>query len=99
VQKHRETSLKAQSVAAVAASVAALHHILVCTCHCVNHDENEPPEWLIGSGYNAKVSGAWKVNKPVKLLIQLPGILQQAANGIDLLKVRPFLLYSCYPHV
>jgi hypothetical protein len=87
-QKHRETSLKAHSTSAVAAYVAALHHTLVCTCQRANHDENEPYEWLSASGYNASASVAWKVNKPVKLLIQLPGILQLAANGIDVLKVR-----------
>lgn len=94
MQKHRETSLKAQSVSAVAASVAALHHVLLCTCPDVPVDpDDESTEWSLSSQHATQACGAWKVNKPVKLLIQIPGILQQAANGVDVLKVH----YSIAP--
>lgn len=90
MQKHRETSLKAQSVSAVAASVAALHHVLLCTCPKAAVDlDDASADWPSSSENVAEAYGSWKVNKPVKLLIQMPGILQQAANGVDVLKVQP----------
>lgn len=91
MQKHRETSLKAQSAAAVAASVAALHHMLSVTC---THGEEESSD-LLASGCMERPARAWKANKPVKIFIQLPGILQQAANGVDVLKVS----YSHSPNI
>jgi hypothetical protein len=70
----------------MASTVSALHHVLIHTCPSATDVDEEEGKQSAASPAGAG-PGAWKLAKPVRLFIQLPGVLQLVANGIDVLKV------------